>query len=332
MRWMLLATLGLFSVAPALAQEAPPPPGEQLEEMEEVEEGEVEDEPGHEERRSYGDWQSYAPPVEQAAPVGEDEAGPPLDEATYRATLDPYGHWEHQPPYGWVWIPHSSVVGVGWSPYTRGHWVYTRHGWSWVSDFRWGWVPFHYGRWHLVHGRWAWIPGRDWAPAWVAWRSDDDVVGWAPLPWGVSIGASLELGPHGWSFVPVAYFGAPVLTSYYVPAPRVRYYYGRTRPVVVVRHYHRGGRVWYAGPKRTWVSSRWGRPVPVVRHVPAHRHSRYEPGRSHRPAPPAYHQASPRRHQYTPPPLRRRQHAPAPAPHGHGKPPRQRGGQGHRHR
>ena len=38
---------------------------------------------------------------------------------------------------------------------------------------------------------WLWIPGTEWAPAWVAWRSDDGddgYVGWAPLPpessWG----------------------------------------------------------------------------------------------------------------------------------------------------
>jgi hypothetical protein len=57
---------------------------------------------------------------------------------------------------------------------------------------------------------WAWMPGTDWAPAWVAWRTDADYVGWAPLPpaagWNETSGlASGDMGSvptDAWCFVP----------------------------------------------------------------------------------------------------------------------------------
>lgn len=281
--WMLLlAGLGLLPVLEVQAQEAAPPPPWESDE---------------DDGAPAGAWQSYAPPIDQ----GQDEAGPPLDEQTYRQVLDPHGRWVHRPPYGWVWMPHPAAVGPDWRPYTRGHWVYTNYGWTWESDFDWGWVPFHYGRWHVIDGRWAWIPGREWAPAWVAWRHDDEVVGWAPLPWGVSVGATVEVGPTWWSFVPVVHFGAPVLRTYYVPGHRVHYYYGRTRPVVHVRHYRKGAWGWYGGPRRTWVETRWGRPVHRATYVPAHRRQQqhrpaaYVPARGHGSDRPAYRPAPKRR-------------------------------------
>lgn len=67
-------------------------------------------------------------------------------------------------------------------PYSRGHWVNTEDGFTWVSDYAWGDVPFHYGRWVFDDGAWLWVPGYVWAPAWVTWRSDSEHTGWAPLP------------------------------------------------------------------------------------------------------------------------------------------------------
>ncbi|MDY0062523.1 MAG: hypothetical protein RBU45_22105 [Myxococcota bacterium] len=303
---LLLFAFGLLWAATATAQEAwPPDPGAvqasanaEVVAADEAEEGEFHDgEEVYEEveeeyappasqaqPRSAGSWQSYAPaPATPAAPpAAPDEAGEPIDEGTWRQTLDPYGHWEVIPPYGAVWIPSTAVVGADFRPYTRGRWVYTAHGWTWVSSYSWGWVPFHYGRWHVIGSRWAWIPGREWAPAWVTWRSDDEVVGWAPLPWGVAVGATIDVGPYGWSFVPVGYLGAPILSPYYIPGHRVVYYYGRTRPLFYTHRHHRYGWGWYGGPRRDWVASRWGRPVPLARYRHPVSHPRaYAPG--HRP-------------------------------------------------
>ena len=89
---------------------------------------------------------------------------------TFYHELAPYGSWVHNPQHGQVWIPN---VGSRFQPYvTRGHWVMTDYGNTWVSDYNWGWAAFHYGRWYLddYHG-WAWVPGHEWGPAWVAWRS-----------------------------------------------------------------------------------------------------------------------------------------------------------------
>ena len=44
----------------------------------------------------------------------------------FRGTLDPYGEWADDAAYGTVWIPASTVVGVGFTPYvTHGHWGLT---------------------------------------------------------------------------------------------------------------------------------------------------------------------------------------------------------------
>lgn len=96
--------------------------------------------------------------------------------------LSPYGTWVDHPQYHRVWYPRD--VPAGWRPYTHGHWVHTQlHGWMWQSDWEWGWAPFHYGRWLLddQYG-WVWVPGSVWGPAWVAWRSGGNYIGWAPLP------------------------------------------------------------------------------------------------------------------------------------------------------
>ena len=112
----------------------------------------------------------------QDAPVGVD-----VRVSSFYNALQPYGEWILDDTYGWVWSPYN--IPIHWRPYTDGHWVDTDQGWTWVSDQPWGGVCFHYGRWFYEknHG-WLWYPDTVWAPAWVVWRSNDDMIGWAPLP------------------------------------------------------------------------------------------------------------------------------------------------------
>jgi hypothetical protein len=101
----------------------------------------------------------------------------------FYAYLGPYGIWVSYSPYGYVWIPRD--VDYLWRPYTRGHWVWTDYGWTWMSGERWGWLAYHYGRWGWDRRLgWFWVPGTVWGPSWVAWRWGGAYVGWAPLPPG----------------------------------------------------------------------------------------------------------------------------------------------------
>lgn len=115
--------------------------------------------------------------------------------------LSPYGQWVQVPPYGWCWTPYD--VAADWRPYSDGHWAYTDYGWCWVANEPWGWAPYHYGRWTLddTYG-WVWVPGDVWAPAWVAWCSTGDWVGWAPLPPGATWSASAGLAFGDVSAIP----------------------------------------------------------------------------------------------------------------------------------
>lgn len=142
-------------------------------------------------------------------------------------SLKPYGRWMNHPTYGQVWISNTR----GFVPYsTGGHWAYTDYGWTWVSDYDWGWAPFHYGRWnyHATYG-WYWVPGYEWAPAWVAWRNDNDYYGWAPLSPGLTIGVSVgnTIPYNRWVFAPHRYIANPQISRYYVP---------RTRNVTIIKN------------------------------------------------------------------------------------------------
>jgi hypothetical protein len=93
--------------------------------------------------------------------------------------LDEYGGWRPVPGYGYVWFPHTTVVG--WAPYHYGHWAYVYPwGYTWIDDAPWGFAPFHYGRWVNYGGVWGWVPAPPpspgvvyvrpvYAPALVAW-------------------------------------------------------------------------------------------------------------------------------------------------------------------
>jgi hypothetical protein len=101
----------------------------------------------------------------------------------FHDTLQQYGYWLYSDRWGLVWQP--AQVPEYFRPYdTAGHWVYTdQFGWYWASDFPWGDITFHYGRWvNDPDDGWLWIPGYTWSPAWVAWRTNGQFVGWMPIP------------------------------------------------------------------------------------------------------------------------------------------------------
>jgi hypothetical protein len=118
--------------------------------------------------------------------------------------LDEYGSWRDTPDYGHVWVPSS--VGVGWSPYRNGHWIWVSPwGWTWVEDEPWGYAPFHYGRWVYYDNFWGWAPG----PIYVRPYYSPALVAWFGGPsWGVSVGFG---GGYGWC--PLGY-GEPFIPWY----------------------------------------------------------------------------------------------------------------------
>jgi hypothetical protein len=125
-----------------------------------------------------------------------------------------YGAWLYSDRWGMVWQPED--VAPDFRPYyTQGHWVYTGdYGWMWNSDYDWGDIPFHYGRWvNDPDDGWLWIPGYTWAPSWVVWRTNNDYVGWMPMPpdpafiegRGLSVGGGGVSISFGWNSDP--YYG-----------------------------------------------------------------------------------------------------------------------------
>jgi len=99
----------------------------------------------------------------------------------YEYELLEYGGWTYLAPYGYVWTPYSQ--NPSWRPYHYGKWVWLPLcGWTWVSSSPWGWITSHYGRWHWsITLGWYWIPVRAWGPAWVDWYWMDNYWGWVPL-------------------------------------------------------------------------------------------------------------------------------------------------------
>jgi len=140
------------------------------------------------------------------------------------------GHWFYDDDYGYVWQPDIAASTPDWRPYADGHWVWTDRGWYWDSEEDFGWATYHYGRWILVDEvGWIWVPGSNWGPAWVSWRhtSDDDYVGWAPLPpesrfepnfgfhhWSDSY---YDIGPAAYAFIRIADFARPSYREFCLP-------------------------------------------------------------------------------------------------------------------
>jgi len=130
----------------------------------------------------------------------------------YDALAD-YGDWVLIEPWGYVFRPRVDF-GV-WRPYTNGFWAATDlYGWVWVSSEPFGWATEHYGRWFWDNYQgWVWLPGRDWAPAWVAWEANDDWVAWSPLSPGNApdFGPGLSGGPF--VYAPLRSLGSTDITS-----------------------------------------------------------------------------------------------------------------------
>ncbi|CAM2005996.1 DUF6600 domain-containing protein [Acanthopleuribacter pedis] len=98
----------------------------------------------------------------------------------YARDLDGHGDWRYLPEIDdYVWCP---TVATSWRPYYNGYWT-RRHGrLTWVSYDTFGYVTHHYGRWSWsVDFGWYWKPGRYYSPAWVAFNSYDNYIGWCPL-------------------------------------------------------------------------------------------------------------------------------------------------------
>ena len=160
---------------------------------------------------NYRERPFYGQRARWGAPRGEGWT----DRGSFYGRLAPYGNWIWlQGQY--VWVPKN--VGPYWRPYTVGRWVFTdRYGWMWVSDEPFGWATYHYGRWGFSNRvGWFWVPGSRWAPAWVAWRSSNDYLAWAPLPptpdEGLSININVGTVPdYYWQAVPNRDFLAPDL-------------------------------------------------------------------------------------------------------------------------
>lgn len=144
----------------------------------------------------------------------------------YYAYLGPYGVWVTYAPYGYVWIPRG--LDYRWRPYSRGHWVWTDYGWTWMATERWGWLVHHYGRWGWdLRLGWYWVPGTVWGPSWVAWRWGDAYIGWAPLPPGDDFSPGygfrrrdFNIPGHYWNFVRGQEFLDPRLDRWILPHER----------------------------------------------------------------------------------------------------------------
>jgi hypothetical protein len=134
--------------------------------------------------------------------------------------LSPYGNWVDHPRYGYVWVPFADP---GFVPYSsRGHWLNTDAGWTWVSDYAWGWAAFHYGRWDMDRQLgWFWVPDYQWGPSWVSWRRSNGYYGWAPIGPGIGMSEAYSSGYNipsdYWVFVNERDFGRTDVYSYYVP-------------------------------------------------------------------------------------------------------------------
>jgi hypothetical protein len=204
----------------------------------------------------------------------DDEVSPDF----FYDALAPYGEWVDVGDYGSCW--HPTGVDADWAPYTDGYWAYTDAGWTWVSYEDFGGIVYHYGRWMRVEGEgWCWTPDYEWAPAWVSWRSNDDYVGWAPLPpearWRRDAGfnawvdSDYDIGPGYYSFCRYRDFGAPVLRGVIVNRDENFALVGRTTNITNITYNNFGGGhiVFNGGPNFARLKGITAHPIPALRLV-----------------------------------------------------------------
>src|SRR3954465_14275871 len=184
------------------------------------------------------------------------------------------GNWIEVEGYGYGWQPDVEVRDPNWRPYSDGYWAYTDYGWTWISyeDLR--WATYHYGRWaNLADYGWVWFPGEDldWGPAWVAWRTGGDYIGWAPLPpagrgvvyegqpIGVNVDVTYDIGPEYYNFCDVRFIGEPVLRDRIIPPVQNVTYI--TNTVNVTNIYVQNNPVYNYGPDYAVVNRYSSRPI-----------------------------------------------------------------------
>jgi hypothetical protein len=147
-------------------------------------------------QNTYGELAPMGPPDEWenwnkmrndmlSARKGRSSSYLPSELNTYSYDFDNYGRWVSVPDYGYVWTP-TIVVGVSWSPYRDGRWIWRGGDYVWVGYEPWGWAPYHYGRWSFaVNIGWFWVPPVTrqvyWSPGYVGWVRTADYVAWVPL-------------------------------------------------------------------------------------------------------------------------------------------------------
>jgi hypothetical protein len=205
-------------------------------------------------------------PGDQQYASGPQGYGQDVDTSYFYDRLSPYGSWIDYNPYGYVWVPRH--MGYNWRPYSEGHWVWTDYGWTWISDEEWGDIPFHYGRWGLDNDiGWYWVPGTEWGPAWVTWRSNDQYMGWAPLPPGVRFGAGIDFNSQAfdipfnfWVFIEGRHFQDRDINPYVLPFERNRTIVNYTS--IHNNIYTRGDRIINEGIRQDDVRRITGRDVP----------------------------------------------------------------------
>ena len=176
--------------------------------------------------------------------------------------LAPYGQWIYDPDYGNVWVPNE---GGDFRPYgSRGRWVMTEYGNTWVSEDPWGWAVYHYGRWtYNPYYGWIWVPGYEWAPAWVSWRYGGGYAGWAPLGPGISVGMTFYAPDSWWIFMGPQYMYQPNCIRYWYGPSYNRNYMHHT---TIINNYYidNSTRVRYNyGPRAEVIQQTTGRPVRV---------------------------------------------------------------------
>ena len=116
-----------------------------------------------------------------AGPSSPAMAATQEDVAMFYDELAQYGAWVNHGKYGQVWYP--TKVSENWRPYVDGRWVPSDDGWIFETDEPWGWATYHFGNWMPTEEYgWVWVPGSTWYPATVAWRTNDDYIGWATVP------------------------------------------------------------------------------------------------------------------------------------------------------
>ena len=239
----------------------------------------------------------------QHAPAQDDNAGGgEVSFDLFYNNLADDGDWYNTPEYGYVWQPFIAYKTESWRPYSDGYWAQTDSGWTWVSYENFGWATYHYGRWtRLKDIGWAWVPGYQWGPGWVSWRTNDDYVGWAPLPpkvergvyegkivnrrepereatidyndvepeedgYSANVDQDYDIGPANYCFVGTRSFGAPVLSAVLLPPERNVTIIERTTNVTNI-YYNREREnvfVYNGGPRYDFVSAHSERPIPQL--------------------------------------------------------------------